>query len=46
MLMLLTALIPSAAFAHASLIGSDPADGALVMRAPATVRYYPIYWFW
>lgn len=37
MLMLLTALIPSAAFAHASLIGSDPADGALVMRAPATV---------
>jgi len=34
MLMLLTALIPSAAFAHASLIGSDPSDGALVMRAP------------
>ncbi|MBN8961957.1 MAG: CopD family protein [Rhizobiales bacterium] len=36
-LMLLTALIPSAAFAHASLIGSDPPDGALVMHAPATV---------
>lgn len=37
LLMLLTAFIPSAAFAHASLIHSDPADGALVMRAPATV---------
>lgn len=37
MLVLLTALIPSAAFAHASLIGSDPPDGALVMRAPAAV---------
>jgi copper transport protein len=37
LLMLLTAFIPSAAFAHASLIHSDPTDGALVMRAPATV---------
>ncbi|MGB5903956.1 MAG: CopD family protein [Xanthobacteraceae bacterium] len=37
MLMLLAALLPSAAFAHASLISSDPADGALVMRAPAVV---------
>lgn len=37
LLVLLMALLPSAAFAHASLIGSDPADGALVMRAPATV---------
>ncbi|MGB3447038.1 MAG: CopD family protein [Xanthobacteraceae bacterium] len=37
MLMLLTALIPSVAFAHASLIGSDPSDGALVMRALAAV---------
>ncbi|MGN6311603.1 MAG: copper resistance CopC/CopD family protein [Xanthobacteraceae bacterium] len=37
MLVLLTALIPSVAFAHASLIGSDPPDGALVMRAPAAV---------
>ncbi len=37
LLVLLMALIPSAAFAHASLIGSDPADGALVMRAPTAV---------
>lgn len=37
LLLLLTALIPSTAFAHASLIGSDPPDDALVMRAPATV---------
>jgi copper transport protein len=37
LLVLLMALMPSAAFAHASLIGSDPPDGALVMRAPATV---------
>jgi copper transport protein len=36
-LMLLTVLIPSAALAHASLIGSDPPDGALVMRAPSAV---------
>ncbi len=37
MLLLLTAFMPSAAFAHASLIHSDPVDGAVVMRAPATV---------
>jgi len=37
LLVLLMVLIPSAAFAHASLIGSDPADGALVMRAPTAV---------
>lgn len=37
LLLLLMVLIPSAAFAHASLIGSDPPDGALVMRAPAAV---------
>jgi len=37
LLLLLTALVPSAAFAHASLIGSDPPDGALVIHAPATV---------
>lgn len=37
LLVLLMVLIPSVAFAHASLIGSDPPDGALVMRAPATV---------
>lgn len=37
LLLLLMVLLPSTAFAHASLIGSDPPDGALVMRAPATV---------
>lgn len=37
LLLLLMALIPSTAFAHASLIASDPPDGALLMRAPATV---------
>ncbi|HEU4805262.1 MAG TPA: copper resistance protein CopC, partial [Nitrobacter sp.] len=35
--LLVTALLPSAAWAHASLIASNPADGALLMRAPATL---------
>lgn len=37
LLLLLTVMFPSVAFAHASLIGSDPADGALVMHAPVAV---------
>ncbi len=36
-LLLLWLLIPSAAWAHASLIGSDPADGATLLRAPAQI---------
>jgi copper transport protein len=33
----MTVLLPSAAWAHASLIASDPADGALLARPPATL---------
>jgi copper transport protein len=35
--LLVTALLPSAAWAHASLIASDPANDALVAHAPATL---------
>jgi copper transport protein len=35
--LLVTALLPSAAWAHASLIASDPANGVLLARAPATL---------
>ncbi|GAB1716074.1 MAG: copper resistance D [Nitrobacter sp.] len=35
--MLAAALLPSAAWAHASLIASNPADGALLAHAPATL---------
>jgi copper transport protein len=35
--LLAAVLLPSAAWAHASLIASDPADGALVPRAPSTL---------
>lgn len=33
--LLLMVLLPSAAWAHASLIGSEPADGAVLVQAPA-----------
>ena len=36
-LLLAALMLPSAAFAHASLIASSPADGALLARAPATL---------
>jgi copper transport protein len=35
--LLVTVLLPSAAWAHASLIASDPANDALLARAPATL---------
>ena len=35
--LLVAALLPSAALAHASLIASNPADGALLAHAPATL---------
>lgn len=35
--LLMTVLLSSAAWAHASLIASDPADGALLARSPATL---------
>lgn len=38
LLLLLALLQPSVALAHASLIASAPADDALVMRAPPSVR--------
>jgi copper transport protein len=34
---LLAVMLPSAAWAHASLIASNPADGALLARAPSTL---------
>ena len=37
MLLLAAALLPSAAWAHASLVASSPADGVLLARAPATL---------
>jgi len=33
--MLLVVILPSAAFAHASLTGSEPADGAVLAQSPA-----------
>ena len=35
--LLMTVLLSSAAWAHASLIASDPTDGALLARSPATL---------
>lgn len=35
--LLAVVMLPSAAFAHASLIASSPADGALLAHAPATL---------
>ena len=37
LLLLAAVLLPSAAWAHASLIASNPADGVLLARAPATL---------
>ena len=37
LLLLAAALLPSAAWAHASLVASSPADGVLLARAPATL---------
>ncbi|MEO6382122.1 MAG: CopD family protein [Nitrobacter sp.] len=37
LLLLAAVLLPSAALAHASLIASNPADGVLLARAPATL---------
>ena len=39
--LLAVVMLPSAAFAHASLIASSPADGALLAHAPATLTLKP-----